>query len=78
MVNPTLDQARRIGVPGGPSSPLANRNSYRPPTMKRPLPGEATGQARTALADLPVNEKSGSDGGLDTATSIDAKRQKVT
>ncbi|KEY70314.1 hypothetical protein S7711_07010 [Stachybotrys chartarum IBT 7711] len=78
MVNPTLDQARRIGVPGGPSSPLANRNSYRPPTMKRPLPGEATGQPRTALADLPVNEKSGTDGGLDTATSIDAKRQKVT
>ncbi|KAL8392993.1 hypothetical protein RB595_002979 [Gaeumannomyces hyphopodioides] len=36
VLNPQLDHSRRIGAPGGPGSPLANRNQYRPPTIKRP------------------------------------------
>ncbi|KAF4584114.1 DNA repair and recombination protein rhm52 [Ophiocordyceps camponoti-floridani] len=34
-----VEQARRIGAPGGAASPLANRGSYKPPSMKRPLGG---------------------------------------
>ncbi|KAI9737791.1 MAG: DNA repair protein rad52 [Cirrosporium novae-zelandiae] len=44
FVNPSLDPNRRIGAPGGMGmSPLANRSSYRPPTMhaKRPASTEA-------------------------------------
>lgn len=36
IVNPGVDQARRIGMPGMAASPLQNRNSYKPPQMKRP------------------------------------------
>lgn len=36
VVNPGVDQARRIGMPGMAASPLQNRNSYKPPQMKRP------------------------------------------
>lgn len=41
VVNPQLDQTRRIGAPGMmSSSPLANRGQYRPPTiLKRPAAG---------------------------------------
>jgi DNA repair and recombination protein RAD52 len=56
VVNPQFDVARRIGAPGGPGSPLANRGQYRPPTIvnKRPLEGNATGmvQGRAPLADV--------------------------
>ncbi|OIW23630.1 hypothetical protein CONLIGDRAFT_637602 [Coniochaeta ligniaria NRRL 30616] len=56
VVNPHFDAARRIGAPGGPGSPLANRGQYRPPTMvnKRPLEGSAGGvvQGRAPLADV--------------------------
>lgn len=59
VVNPHFDAARRIGAPGGPGSPLANRGQYRPPTIvnKRPLDGGAAGvvQGRTALADVSNN-----------------------
>ncbi|KAF2663961.1 hypothetical protein BT63DRAFT_430203 [Microthyrium microscopicum] len=37
VVNPLADTARRIGVPGGAGSPLANRTSYK-------LPGPALGK----------------------------------
>lgn len=71
VVNPSLDQTRRIGAPSGPGSPLANRGSYRPPAMKRPPPADG----RTALADLPAN---GSGGATSTvANGLDAKRQKM-
>ncbi|KAM3426248.1 hypothetical protein NHJ13734_009560 [Beauveria thailandica] len=74
-VNPSLDMARRIGAPGGPPSPLANRNSYKPPTMKRPL-GQGEGNApRVPLSERPPNgvvEVSGA--GLD---GLDTKRQKM-
>ena len=36
VVNPGVDQARRIGMPSIGASPLQNRNSYKPPQMKRP------------------------------------------
>lgn len=75
VINPNLDQTRRIGAPGGLGSPLGNRSSFRQLTMKRPPPGDANG-ARAALADLPANptakvEVGGPDGS-------DAKRQKMT
>jgi DNA repair and recombination protein RAD52 len=53
VVNPQLDATRRIGAPGSPS-PMANRNMYKPPTMKRPYQGQ--GPARPPLGDLPTNE----------------------
>ena len=65
MVNPALDNARRIGAPGGSGgSPLANRGSYKPPSMKRP-----------PLADLPPNGGAGMSSA--DKTLIDAKRQKT-
>ena len=37
FINPQADQARRIGMPSGAASPLANRTSYKAPgMMKRP------------------------------------------
>lgn len=80
MVNPSLDQARRIGAPGGPGSPLANRGSYKPPTMKRPLPGEANGNAgpRVPLSDVATNAQVATAGPTAPADGADAKRQKTT
>ncbi|KAF4438490.1 DNA repair and recombination protein RAD52 [Fusarium austroafricanum] len=71
VINPSLDQTRRIGAPSGPGSPLANRGSYRPPAMKRPPPGDG----RTALADLPANGNGGT--APTTANGVEAKRQKM-
>ncbi|GFP56236.1 DNA repair and recombination protein rhm52 [Trichoderma asperellum] len=73
-MNPSLDQARRIGAPGGLGSPLANRGQYKPPTMKRTLPAEGneTNGARSPLVDIPTNATSANDG-----DGLDAKRQKV-
>ncbi|ODA80215.1 hypothetical protein RJ55_03173 [Drechmeria coniospora] len=78
LVNPSLDHTRRIGAPSGPSSPLANRGAYKPPSMKRPLPadGSAAVASRSALADVPTNTT-----GLNNTTAtdaIDTKRQKMT
>jgi DNA repair and recombination protein RAD52 len=53
VVNPQLDATRRVGAPGSPS-PMANRNMYKPPTMKRPYQGQ--GPTRPPLGDLPTNE----------------------
>ena len=39
FVNPAVDQARRIGMPPNATSPIGNRGSYKPPTLKRPLDG---------------------------------------
>lgn len=77
VINPALDQARRIGAPGGLGSPLSNRGSFRQPTMKRPPPSEANNAAgsRPALVDIPANA-----GGTNVtvADGVDAKRQKTT
>ncbi|KAJ6783637.1 hypothetical protein PWT90_05799 [Aphanocladium album] len=75
-INPSLDNARRIGAPGGPASPLANRNSYKPPTMKRPL-GQGEGNTpRVPLSEIPLNGPVAAAGGAG-ADSIDTKRQKM-
>lgn len=74
MVNPSLDHARRLGAPGGPGSPLANRGSYRPPTMKRPPPGDA-GAGRPPLVDLPANGSGTATGA--SGNGLEAKRQKM-
>ncbi|KAJ4143854.1 DNA repair protein rad52 [Fusarium oxysporum] len=71
VINPSLDQTRRIGAPSGPGSPLANRGSYRPPAMKRPPPADG----RTALADLPANGNGGT--APTVASGLEAKRQKT-
>lgn len=80
VVNPQLDHARRIGAPGS-SSPLANRNQYRPPTMKRPSGGEggplAPGQGRAPLADLPNIDAVTNAGGAGGVVGPDAKRQRM-
>ena len=36
VAKPSVEQARRIGMPGVAASPLQNRNSYKLPQMKRP------------------------------------------
>jgi DNA repair and recombination protein RAD52 len=58
IVNPQLDATRRIGAPGSPS-PLGNRGSYKPPTMKRPVPTDGNGTKpeaeRQPLHEMPVN-----------------------
>ncbi|KAK1981216.1 recombination protein rad52 [Colletotrichum cereale] len=67
-----LSQSRRIGAPAGAGSPLANRGSYRPPTMKRPL--QQDGAGRPALADVSNN---GAAGNAPSGQGIDPKRQKM-
>ncbi|KAK4199339.1 putative DNA repair and recombination protein [Triangularia verruculosa] len=80
VTNPQLDQTRRIGAPGsGPGSPLANRNQYRPPTIKRPAPDAAGGNpqqnaTREPLADGNKNAPIGQASGL---SEPDAKRPRV-
>ncbi|KAF4983852.1 hypothetical protein FZEAL_833 [Fusarium zealandicum] len=71
VVNPSLDQTRRIGVPGGAGSPLANRGSYRPLTQKRSLPADG----RAPLADLTANGTGQT--GPTPANGVDIKRQKL-
>lgn len=89
LANPSLDQTRRIGAPGGPGSPLANRGSYKPPTMKRPLPGDGSANSaansaasgpRSPLVDLPANTNAQANpatGGGAAGDGLDAKRQKT-
>lgn len=82
LANPSMDHTRRIGAPGGPGSPLANRGSYKPPTMKRPLAadGSTTGSARSPLLDLPANASAQVTGGSNTSLAgdgLDTKRQKT-
>lgn len=48
FVNPQMDVNRRVGMPNAAPSPHANRQSYKPPAMKRP----AEAQGRPALADM--------------------------
>ena len=80
VVNPQLNQTRRIGAPMGPGSPLGNRGQYRPPTFKRPPPGEGNngiavgGGARPALAEVSTNGAAAGAGG---GVGGDPKRQKI-
>jgi DNA repair and recombination protein RAD52 len=85
VVNPQLDQARRIGAPGSAGSPLANRGQYRPPTMKRPLPAEAPQRGpagggggpgtRPPLAEVSTN---GAGSASSVSSGADVKRQKMS
>jgi len=71
LVNPQLDATRRIGVPGG-ASPMANRGSYKPPTMKRPADAAGGGGTnRAPLVDLPAN------GAIIPGEGGDVKRQRL-
>ena len=72
VVNPQLDAARQIGAPGGRAmSPMQNRGSYKPPTIKRTLDAEGANTNRPPLANLPANGAVvGDEGG-------DIKRQRI-
>lgn len=82
ILNPQLDTARRVGFPGGPASPLANRGQYKPPTIKRPLPAEGAA-GRPPLADVSTNAPGAGGppaGGAAKGAGVvngDAKRQKI-
>ncbi|KAI1816260.1 hypothetical protein GGS20DRAFT_575578 [Poronia punctata] len=74
VVNPSLAQMRQIGAPGGPGSPLANRNQYRPPTMmKRPASGGPDGGNRTPLSEVSANGPPTTGG----VSGVDAKRPRM-
>lgn len=83
VVNPQLNQARRIGAPMGPGSPLGNRGQYRPPTFKRPPPGEGNngvaggGGARPALADVTNGTTAVAAARAGGGVGGDPKRQKI-
>ncbi|KAH8170692.1 rad52/22 family double-strand break repair protein [Sarocladium implicatum] len=66
-VNQPIDHTRRIGAPGGGGSPLANRGSYKPPSMKR-----------APLTELPANGSTTAVSGATGDAQGDAKRQKTT
>ena len=69
FVNPQADKTRRLGMPGAGASPLQNRSSYKPPSIKRPADSNGT---RSALGDVTAaSVNAASDGGGD------AKRHKV-
>lgn len=84
VVNPQLNQTRRIGAPMGPGSPLGNRGQYRPPTFKRPPPGEGNngvaggGGARPALTEVSTNgTAAAAAAGAGGGSGGDPKRQKI-
>ncbi|KAK0106917.1 DNA repair protein rad52 [Cadophora gregata] len=70
IMNPQLDNTRRIGAPGSPSPMMNNRNSYKPPTIanKRPV------DSRAPLHDLPPN---GAIAGAGAEQGGDVKRQRM-
>lgn len=84
VVNPQLNQTRRIGAPMGPGSPLGNRGQYRPPTFKRPPPGEGNsgvaggGGMRPALAEVSTNgTAAAAAAGAIGGAGGDPKRQRI-
>ncbi|KAF4314235.1 DNA recombination/repair protein Rad52 [Botryosphaeria dothidea] len=62
FVNPQADTNRRIGMPNAGQSPYANRQSYKPPVLKRP----ADVPARPALADMTNVPGDGPSDGADS------------
>ncbi|PQE27577.1 Recombination rad52 protein [Rutstroemia sp. NJR-2017a BBW] len=86
IVNPQLDSTRRIGAPGmGLGSPVSNRNSYKPLTVKRPIAdvngaaagaGAGAGGNRAPLVDLQTNGPVGTD--IGGGGGSDAKRQRLS
>ncbi|KAK3942331.1 hypothetical protein QBC46DRAFT_309806 [Diplogelasinospora grovesii] len=79
VINPQLDSTRRIGAPGA-ASPLANRGQYRPPTMKRPVPGDNAGgqpPGRAPLTDVSNNAPTVNTNSVGGGSGPDVKRQRV-
>ncbi|CAK7204536.1 DNA repair protein rad52 [Sporothrix eucalyptigena] len=77
----TSEPIRRIGAPPSTASPLANRNQFRPPPMKRPADSPAP-VSRPPLADVPSNVSTAGGtvvaaGATAGAAGVDAKRQKL-
>ncbi|KAL9590772.1 MAG: hypothetical protein Q9203_000410 [Teloschistes exilis] len=75
FVNSQVDKTRRLGMPAvATASPLSNRNSYKPPQLKRPAEGgtsdqhtrSALGDVTGAIVNVPLNE-----------VGVDAKRLKT-
>ncbi|KAL8850139.1 MAG: hypothetical protein Q9221_004900 [Calogaya cf. arnoldii] len=71
---PQADKARRVGMPGGVASPLANRSSYKPPQMKRPAEGNPVQQSRPVLGDVTSTTVNVPP---DVGAGGDVKRQKT-
>ncbi|KAJ4416021.1 DNA repair protein rad52 [Neurospora sp. IMI 360204] len=77
VVNPQLDQTRRIGAPGMggvSSSPSANRNQYRPLTMKRP----ATAMGGGGGAAGQQTKDGNGDGGAGATTAANTAAGSTT
>ncbi|SLM40910.1 Rad52/22 double-strand break repair protein [Lasallia pustulata] len=75
VVNPGIDHTRRIGMPGMAASPLQNRNSYKPPQMKRPAEPSLNHAMRPALGDVTIASVNVPLDGL--LAGGDSKRQRV-
>ncbi|SPQ21007.1 27bb80b1-1014-45ba-b952-cc415e2bc95f [Thermothielavioides terrestris] len=93
VVNPQLDQTRKIGAPVVSSSPIGNRGQFRPPTVKRPAAGDlptgppgakTSGGAgatnpRVPLGDVSNSSVRGNDGGADAGPGgPEVKRQRIS
>ncbi|QDS76532.1 hypothetical protein FKW77_006064 [Venturia effusa] len=82
FVNPQADMSRRIGMPVGGQSPLANRGAYKPPGpagIKRGVP-EGAGTAGTAGGRPPLADMSNMQSNQpqqDGGDGLGAKRQKI-
>ncbi|KAL9585161.1 MAG: hypothetical protein Q9212_001686 [Teloschistes hypoglaucus] len=79
FVNSQVDKTRRLGMPAvATAGPLSNRNSYKPPQLKRPAEGGTSDQhTRSALGDVtgaiinvPLNEVGGDAKRLKTGESV--------
>lgn len=71
IINPQLEATRKIGQPGSPS-PMANRNSYKPPTIKRPIESTPSSE-RAPLGAINTNGQLGVSGDL----GGDLKRKRI-
>ena len=89
VVNPQLDQARRIGAPAGAVSPLGNRGQFRPLTVKRPAGagagvGVGAGMAGHGVGRVPLESVStngvvvNGGGRGDGGSGPDLKRQRTS
>ncbi|CCC10828.1 hypothetical protein SMACR_07845 [Sordaria macrospora] len=81
VVNPQLDQTRRIGAPGGmgggfSSNPSVNRGQYRPLTVKRPATAMAGGG--DATGGQTTKDSNGGNGGDGAAANAAAAAGSTT
>jgi DNA repair and recombination protein RAD52 len=86
VVNPQLDQTRRIGAPPISSSPVGNRGQFRPLTVKRPAAADPSGPgpqggggaARVPLEDVSNNPFPGVGAAGGNPSEPDAKRLRTS